>query len=284
MYINKRILKKNHIPNTLNYNSKKIANYQQNFFDIKKKDNKSYNDNHELNIISDILLEKNNFLISLPKTFEEKFKILEQQPIEYFKSSNKEYDINDIDKHLYHGIRFQKHLEKLEGIFKDKAILAGNYQDNYYPYTDNCNNGEYISLTTIDSGIVYETFIKENISLIISSQCNAIKTIYLTYDEWDKIKDLSTNNRYSYAPFEYQVKERIPINYIKAIGVPAKYLKMINKNNLIDIYINDIIELMDKYNINLPIVDTSNYNSILFIKDNYQNNIKYIKTRKKINC
>ena len=67
---------------------------------------------------------------------------------------------------------------------------------------------------------------------------------------------------------------------VKAIGIPAKYLKLINKEYLIETYQNDILYLMNKYNIYLPIVDTSDYNKILFIQK--ENNLS-CHTYKKLN-
>ena len=52
----------------------------------------------------------------------------------------------------------------------------------------------------------------------------------------------------------------IPLSYVKAIGVPARYLRDMGKEEKIERYLTDILELMNKYNINLPIVDTSAYN------------------------
>ena len=38
---------------------------------------------------------------------------------------------------LYHGIRFDDKLKKLENILKEKKILAGKYINGYYNYFDN---------------------------------------------------------------------------------------------------------------------------------------------------
>lgn len=186
---------------------------------------------------------------------------------------NKYKALRYIHDFLYHGIRHQKHLEILESIFKDKAIIAGNYQENnsHSNYSDNCNEGEYVSLLAInnDYNIEYETFIKPYITLIVSKDCNAIKTIYVPYYKWEEMKKKNTSNRYSYANNEYHVKKMIPLSYVKAIGVPARYLRTMGKEELIEIYLNEIIELMNKYNINLPIVDTSAYNMPIRIPKNH---------------
>ena len=207
------------------------------------------------------------------KNFEEKLKYLENMPPQTFLDIyDQTYDFENlryIHNFLYHGIRFQNHLEKLESIFKDRAILAGNYQNQHSHYYDNCNEGEYISLLSTDGhyNLEYETFILPNITLVISPNCNPIKTIYLPYHEWIQIKGKKTKNRYSYANNEYQIKQKIPLTMIKAIGIPVRYLRSINKDELIDIYIQDILELMNKYNIYLPLVDTSAYNAPIITKN-----------------
>ena len=188
---------------------------------------------------------------------------------------NKYKALRYIHDFLYHGIRHQKHLEILESIFKDKAIIAGNYQENnsYSNYSDNCNEGEYVSLVDVnnDYDLEYQTFVKPYITLIISPDCDAIKTIYLPYEEWSEVVGKNTNNRYrySYVHNEYHVKKMIPLSYVKAIGVPARYLRTMGKEELIEIYLNEILELMNKYNINLPIVDTSAYNMPIRIPKNH---------------
>lgn len=205
------------------------------------------------------------------ENLEEKITRLEQQTPQTFLDINSDiYDYDDlryIYNFLYHGIRYHNNLEILESIFKDRAIIAGNYQknNNYSNYSDNCNEGEYISLLAInkDYDIEYEIFIKPNITLIISPDCGAIKTIYLPYDEWEQIKRKNTNNRYSYAHNEYQVKKMLPLSYVKAIGVPVRYLRDIFTQEEIEKYLTEILNLMNKYNINLPIVDTSAYNMSL---------------------
>lgn len=62
---------------------------------------------------------------------------------------------------------------------------------------------------------------------------------------------------------ECLVKDFISIDYIKAIGVPYQKLVSVGKEEYANQLLKDIQELMKKYNINLPIVDTSRYNHIL---------------------
>lgn len=263
MYQNKRPLKQNHIPDKLMYKSIKNFLTIPNQYILEPKEKQTLTLPYlEENIttLEPIFLKQDSF--------EEKLEELEKHPIEIFTPLTKNIeDLLVIENFLYHGIRFQNHLEKLESIFKNKAILAGNYQENFfYSYDDNCNNWEYISLAASNNeyDLVYKIFILENISLVISSECNAIKTIYLPYEEWIKIGNRTTKNRYSYATNEYQVKQEIPLSLVKAIGIPTRYLNQTNKSHLIDIYLSDILELMKKYNIDLPIVDTTNYNYPLY--------------------
>lgn len=178
---------------------------------------------------------------------------------------NTEISLKYIYDFLYHGIRFQKYLEKLENIFKSGKILAGKYIENYCYYSDNCNMGEYVSLLklTNDNKLAYDTFIGSNISLIVSPVCNAIETKYIDYETWEKIKCEKLNNIYSYMIGECLCKDYIPINMVKAIGIPYSKLKYEKSIEYVNKLLEDICNLMQKYDIKLPIVDTSRYNYIL---------------------
>lgn len=198
---------------------------------------------------------------------------LEQEPI-ITTNQNHEYDdykpenLDFLNEYLYHGIRFQKHLEKLEKIFKERKILAGKYLPNYFFYSDNCNHGQYVSLLkyTSASQLEYETFILENISLLITPLCNAQETKYVDYQTWEKIqqKQNQLKHIYSYMMGEYMCKDLIPLDMVKAIGVPYRKLSLQGKEAYAIQLIDDIKKLMDKYDVYLPIVDTSRYNSIIY--------------------
>lgn len=210
---------------------------------------------------------------------------LEEEPI-ITTNQNNEYDeyydmfFDYTKEYLYHGIRFQKHLEKLENIFKERKILAGKYLPNYHFYSDNCNLGEYVSLlkNINETSFEYETFILENISLLISLSCNAIETKYVDYQTWEKIQreHYQLKHIYSYMMGECLCKDFIPLDMVKAIGVPYQKLKSKEKEIYAIQIIKDIKELMNKYNIYLPIVDTSRYNHIIYEKENQG----YVKKRK----
>ena len=70
---------------------------------------------------------------------------------------------------------------------------------------------------------------------------------------------------------EYQVKEKIPLELVKGIGLPANHLREINREYLIDIY------LMEKYNIDLPIVDTSYNNRPIYTPKHYKSKRRILK-------
>lgn len=198
---------------------------------------------------------------------------LEQEPITTT-NQNHEYNDYDIDsfsfvnEYLYHGIRFQKHLEKLESIFKERKILAGKYLPNYSFYNDNCNHGQYVSLLQYTSSreLEFETFILENISLLVTPLCDAQETKYVDYSTWLSLQERQSELKqiYSYMMGECMCKDYIPLEMVKAVGVPYQKLRLQGNEAYAISLIEDIKALMNKYNIHLPIVDTSRYNQIIY--------------------
>lgn len=193
---------------------------------------------------------------------------LEQQEMQTFYElhpyASETNNLEDINSFLYHGIRYQKHLEILENIFKERMILAGKHIPEFptYRLSDNCNDGEYISLLEYkfpNYQAQWDTFIKPNVTLVISPECDAKKTIYVPTHQWDDIKQNypQTKNRYSYMEGEYQVKDFIPLSMVVAIGIPFQYL--IDKISLEDAnkLLEDTINLMETYEVYKPIIDTS---------------------------
>ena len=69
-------------------------------------------------------------------------------------------------------------------------------------------------------------------------------------------------------PGEYLSKDYIPIEYVKAIGIP--YIRMVREKGsaYTDNLLNDIKLLMEKYDISLAIVDTSRFNQLLTSSNN----------------
>ena len=180
--------------------------------------------------------------------------------------------------HLYHGIRFGNQMKTLENILNN-GILAGKHIKDYNNYSENCNNGEYVSLLDklSDNNLEYSTFIEPNISLVVSPLCEAYKTIYVPYDLWEQINLCYPNlkNRYSYSFNEYQIKDRVPIELIEAIGLPYQLLVNNKNKDQVEIYKRQIIDMLNCYNISIPIVDTSNSNQFIYkpMKNNILKNI-----------
>lgn len=194
--------------------------------------------------------------------------VLEQEKIKTSLDTLPVYDdfpLNKMFGYLYHGVRFQNYLENFENILKDKRILASKYLKNNMDYSDNCNKGEYVSLLSYqEEGPEYGIFIEENVSFLISPKCNAILTKYVDYTTWTKIKDKETKQIYSYMNYEYLCKDYVSFDYIKAVGVPYSYYSAIKGIEYADNILRDVIELLEKYSINLPVVDTSSRNRLLF--------------------
>lgn len=184
-----------------------------------------------------------------------------------------DFDFFDVECFLYHGLRyydskerFREGIKKLEGIFEKGGILAGKYLEGYYPSLDNCNELEYVSLASYSDSIEFKIFVLENICLLTLPSSDAYKTIYVSYDMWYFMKknNIEVKNRYSYAHNEYQVKDGIPLDDVKAIGIPFFDIQLSEGMDTANHYTQQIISLLDQYDVDLPIVDTSCYNQVIY--------------------
>ena len=203
------------------------------------------------------------------ETFDEKIERLESLPSKtYFE----ELKINKDDLEmasmfpLYHGLRFNS-LEKLESIFKDNYVYCGNKINKvYYNDIENCNMGEYVSVTPYSDGVEFNVFVRENIFLVFKGNIEAINTYYLNYEDYVKLRESKrkTNNLYSYAFNEYLVKDSISLDDLLYVGIDSNFFRS---------DINEVIEkvtsLMKQYNINADFIDISNNNVIYSGSDNY---------------
>lgn len=258
-----------------NYDYKKNLIKYRNYITNLKKKNSNYvqkgkpNQNSEFNLNPYDVFESYNFIMSEENCIMREIKKLDENSLITFAEEHYidfEPELFMQDCFLYHGLRFQQKLEKLEGIFKERKILSNKYLHNYFNYSDNCNDGEYVSVTNYTDSLEFKAFISENICLIISPLCNAYKTIYVSHDMWTYIKEhnIPVKNRYSYAEHEYQVKDFIPIDLIKAIGIDYSRFCLLKGRKSTDRLIQEIINLLNFYNINLPIVDIGAFNSIIY--------------------
>lgn len=164
--------------------------------------------------------------------------------------------------YLYHGIRFDSDHEIFESILCDRKILCSNKVKSHWRcYSDNCNEGEYISLIDYSEegyDLEFKTFIEENVSFIISPKLNPLKCKYLPFEEWEEIRKKlpKTKHRYSYQKNEYQYPDHIPFDYVVGILYPLSYYNHTKgfRNTKEDfIYIK---RLLRKYDLeHLPILD-----------------------------
>jgi len=255
-YKNQKIKYKSHIGRHILFSQRKTATTKSN--------------NNMMNITPLILMEF-PFIEEKPNE-DNTLKLIEKIDKREIITFNEEFSIDFEselsypNRFLYHGLRFQKYLEKLEGILKEGKILAGKHLKNYFNYSDNCNDGTHVSLARYSGCIEFETFVRQNMCLIISPLCEAQKTIYVPYEIWNyiKVNNIPTKNRYSYSNIEYQVKDFIPIKMIRAIGIPYSSIIIRNGIEFTEKYIQDIVDLLNKYNITIPIVDINNYNEIIY--------------------
>ncbi len=180
-------------------------------------------------------------------------KLLDKRPVVSFREIygiTKEESLDNLDTFLYHGIRGVDCLSKLLNIIKDGKILSGNYIPGYFNYSDNCNLGEYISLTNYESEI-FSNFISPNIFLMISPLIPNLRTIYVPFEVWCYIKELDwpLKNLYSYASGEFLAPKEISWSDVRAIGIDR--FNMSHCQNII----YDLKELMERENITIPLYD-----------------------------
>lgn len=155
---------------------------------------------------SDVKVEQFSAFLAKPDNIDKFAKYDQDEPYKFIENYfllEKIPDLSITQCFLYHGIRFQKYLEKLESIFEKQAILASKYLNNVMSYDDNCNDGEYVSLLEIkpyEYSSMYEVFIRPNVTLVVSPFCEAYNTIYVSFQEWEEIKKSGRKfkNRFSY--------------------------------------------------------------------------------------
>ena len=194
-------------------------------------------------------------------------------------------EIEKLGLNLYHGIRFDS-IKKLESIFKTGSILCGrkinqsfeSYDGTTkYLYVDsfdseNCNMGKYISVMPYINDLEFDTFVRENLFFAIKGSIDAFETIHLSYDEYCEIKEKDKNNNlYSYAHNEYFVKDEISLNDVLYIGIDSKYY-----NGDYNKTVNDVIELIKAYKIDIPFVDIQKREEIFCYNKNLDNKNKVI--------
>lgn len=175
--------------------------------------------------------------------------------------------------YLWHGIPEQP-FEKLAFILQNNAILSRRNIDlvngtaTYSNKPDGSNGPDYISLA-ISSGAknkkldyfgdsTFNTWILPNISLIIDPKCDALRTIQIPPEVMESIKSYNgLKNRYSTISNEWQIKDKILLSYVLAIGVPHKHCANHGES------LERVTNLLTQYSKEIPIVDTSDGNKVL---------------------
>lgn len=164
----------------------------------------------------------------------------------------------------FHSVRFN--FDILENILKSGYILSRE-KCNSSKNTLNFNGNKWISICkyyepyySLDNSIfksAYQLLVVNGIAIVLQDKFNATKTLFMTFDELypGLIKEDSLI-RYSDCIDEYQVRNSISKDYFLAVTYP--YLYMLDKDKLKAKDEFDKIKfLIDKYNYELPIIDSS---------------------------
>ncbi len=185
-------------------------------------------------------------------------------------------DLSDdvIEKHgicLYHGIRFDT-INRLESIFQTGYILPSDKVKREFVSYDgtvkylyisndseeNCNMGKYVSVMPFEDDLEFNVFVRENLFFAIKGSIKVIETTHVSYDEYCDIKNKDKcDNYYSYAFNEYFVEKGISLDDVIYIGIDSSYF-----NGDYDKTVEDVINLINVYKINIPFVDERTNNEI----------------------
>ncbi len=164
---------------------------------------------------------------------------------------------------LYHGIRFDA-INRLESIFQTGYILPSNKvkrefvsYDGTVKYlyisnsNENCNMGKYVSVMPYEDDLEFNVFVRENLFFAIKGTIKAFETTHVSYDEYfDKKNKDECDDYYSYAFNEYFVENGISLDDVIYIGIDSSYF-----NGNYDKIVEDVINLINVYEIDIPFVD-----------------------------
>jgi hypothetical protein len=111
--------------------------------------------------------------------------------------------------------------------------------------------GKYISVMPYVDHLEFEVFVRENLLFAIKGTINAFKTTHVSYDEYCDIKNKDEcDDYYSYAFNEYFVENGISLDDVIYIGIDSSYF-----NGNYDKIVEDVINLINVYEIDIPFVD-----------------------------
>lgn len=191
-----------------------------------------------------------------------------------------------MDRFYYHGIT-DNAFECLESILNEGAILSRSIMNDRQVEISNheyigYNGYDYISVCkkyyNNEISDCYEEYIRNNISFIIVSPSNIKATNLITSNDGistnfnDYCNKFHHNDiRYSDLTGEFQVYKKIPLKNVIAISYPLTLLindiessymskeEKIKEYRKIILEYNRLINLLNKYNINKPIIDLENW-------------------------
>ena len=189
--------------------------------------------------------------------------------------------MNNIQEYLYHGLKYniRNSIDTLEMILKSGYIMTRNSLREYLSEIDwllflkehppNWNEQDSVSLACHPNNI--ELIEKYNINLPYA------KHDYDYYDYTNTkiillldpiiLKKYNLKEKSLKMGYEIQLIGNIPISYIKAIGIHIPNNNINLKENIYNEYIylnyvSIILEILTKYNIDIPIIDFD-YGNIL---------------------
>lgn len=187
--------------------------------------------------------------------------------------------MNNIEEYLYHGLKYniRNSIDTLEMILKSGYIMTRNSLREYLSEIDwllflkehppNWNEQDSVSIACHPNNI--ELIEKYNINLPYAKHDNA----YYEYTNTKIIllldpiilKKYNQKEKSLKMGYELQFIGNISISYIKAIGIRIPN-NMINLNIYNEYiywdYVSNILEILTKYNIDVPIIDFD-YGNIL---------------------
>lgn len=249
---------------------------------------------------------------------DDRIKFLESSSMLTIKDINSSLD-DDKKNYLYLPINDENScydpletiLRKLELIFNDEVILANDTSRFKVTIPSNRKKGEYIPVIGAPLGQLPDEIEKSSpVFLIISPNCNAIKSISIpNMFVWDQIKGNPTKNIYSfgnYSKYDYQIREKIDLSMIMAIGIADSQIKRYSRNysqwdgtgySTDEVivsgltqdrkarYLSSILELMSEYGIELPIIDVVTGKPITIDPEKFvEESVEAYIDKRKVNC
>ena len=111
--------------------------------------------------------------------------------------------------------------------------------------------GKYVSVMPYEDDLEFKLFVRENLFFAIKGTIKAFETTHVSYDEYcDKKNKDECDDYYSYAFNEYFVENDISLDDVIYIGIDSGYF-----NGNYDKIVEDVINLINVYEIDIPLVD-----------------------------